>query len=202
MSPFKRHTRMPKRKSTPLVRCQYFRWRLRQRAGVYYADGRGNQPNLEKHSLGTRQREEAEVRLHELDLKMAVEHGLAPASSLRMQSGNSLPLEQGRQLYADHLARPAVAGGVQESTKQRYRAPLKKFLAFCEERAIRSWDAVNRGILERYATRLQDQNFSPKTIYNELTLIKQVVKWLSAEGHLVEREPIKMKMVRPHSQPA
>ena len=48
-----------------------------QRDGVYYADGRSGKHKLGKHSLGTRDREEAIERLKVIDRKKAVELGLA-----------------------------------------------------------------------------------------------------------------------------
>ena len=67
---------MPRQpKERPIV-CDFFIWRLWRRNGVYYADGRGRSHDLGKHSLGTRDRTEAMVRLRQLDLQMAADQGL------------------------------------------------------------------------------------------------------------------------------
>lgn len=72
---------MPRKpENSPLV-CEHFTWRLMVRSGVYYADGRGGKNDLGKHSLGTRDREEALDRLRQLDRQKAVELGLADAKS-------------------------------------------------------------------------------------------------------------------------
>lgn len=38
---------MPKKPSNQVV-CEFFKWNLFRRGGVFYADGRMNQPNLGK----------------------------------------------------------------------------------------------------------------------------------------------------------
>jgi len=68
---------MPRKPQQPPIVCQYFTWRFFVREGVFYADGRGGRFALGKHSLGTRDREEALARLRELDLQKAVDGGLA-----------------------------------------------------------------------------------------------------------------------------
>lgn len=54
-------------KSNPLiVKCAFFSWKLFQRSGVFYADGRGGEHDLGKHSLGTRDRADALANLRRL----------------------------------------------------------------------------------------------------------------------------------------
>jgi hypothetical protein len=53
--------------------CAHFTWNFFRRDGVWYADGRHNQPNLGKNSLGTRDRDEALSILRKLDQQKAVE---------------------------------------------------------------------------------------------------------------------------------
>jgi len=68
---------MPRRASTPPVMCDHFMWRVFARAGVFYADGRTGKFKLGKHSLGTRDRDEALSKLRVLDRRKAIELGLA-----------------------------------------------------------------------------------------------------------------------------
>jgi integrase len=202
MSPLHRFKSMPKPKPTPLIRCEFFRWRLRDRAGVFYADGRGNHPPLGKHSLGTRDRNEAQRLLPVLDQRMAVKLGLVPQSILARSSSASLPLADGRQMFEKYSARPTVAGGVQASSQRRYRASLDNFIAFCDSSRVTTWNAVDHRVLQAYAAHVEQEGRAQMTLYNEVTLVKQVVKWLIGEGMLGEREPIRMKLAKPVSQPA
>lgn len=58
---------MPRPSQCVRIQCEFFRWKLFQRDGVWYADGRGNRPSLGKPSLNTRDKQEAERRLGLLD---------------------------------------------------------------------------------------------------------------------------------------
>src|SRR4051812_24621595 len=70
---------MPRTASRPPVVCAFFSWQLFRRDGVYYADGRGGAHQLGKHSLGTRDHDQALANLRQLDRHMAARRGLAPA---------------------------------------------------------------------------------------------------------------------------
>jgi len=73
---------MPRKPNETPIACQFFTWRLLRRNGVFYADGRGGKFHLGKHSLSTRDREEAIVRLRQLDHHKAVELGLTAANTV------------------------------------------------------------------------------------------------------------------------
>ena len=57
--------------------CKYFSWTLQTRNGIYWADGRSNLRNAGRHSLGTKNRDEAMEMLQRLDLTIAIENGMA-----------------------------------------------------------------------------------------------------------------------------
>lgn len=175
---------MPKKRTNELIQSTYFRWILRERAGVYFADGRANQTRVGRHSLGTRDRSEALELLRELDLTKAVEHGLADASLLKTSESSLLGLDRGRQLYEDHVRRPHVTGGARPKTSQRYKAVFDKFLPFARGRGITGWNQVTRLLLENYAAHLDDEGYAPRTEYLELTTIKQTMKWLADDKHI------------------
>ena len=63
---------MPRKPHQQPVVCEFFTWRLFQRDGVFYADGRTERANLGKHSLGTRDPKEALDNLRRLDRQLAV----------------------------------------------------------------------------------------------------------------------------------
>src|SRR5688572_23715397 len=98
----------PKRQAASIF-AKYFSWRLFRRDGVYYADGRTNKHQLGKHSLGTRNREEALMRLKLLDQQKAAEHGLISAAALEMCSAPSIA--DGWRQYLDDIDSNHVMGG-------------------------------------------------------------------------------------------
>ena len=68
---------MPKRTKYEHVTGRYFNWRLYQRpSGVWYGDGRGNDPDPGRHSLGTKEHAEALDAIRQLDLVRAVDLGI------------------------------------------------------------------------------------------------------------------------------
>src|SRR5947209_12523341 len=99
---------MSRKPSRPPVVCEFFTWRLFQRDGVYYADGRTGKYNLGKHSLGTRDPGEALTNLRALDCQKAAELGLArPAAAI---PAAELPLPDGWELYLAYCQRGPVLG--------------------------------------------------------------------------------------------
>src|SRR5688572_15288436 len=89
---------MPRKPKHSPITCKYFAWKLFDRDGVFYADGRGGKYDLGKHSLGTRNKEEALTNLWLLDQKMAIEMGIAEAER---SSGNGIPIAEGWRLYTE-----------------------------------------------------------------------------------------------------
>jgi len=177
------------------VTSRYFTWVVGVRRGTYYADGRGNAPKLGRFSLGATNQTEALKNLEELDRVKAVEVGLADRTVLQ-HSALLLTLADGRKLYEAHIGRPAVTGGTRPGTKKRYRAVLDNFLAFAATNRINSWSQVNKQVLQRYASHLEDLGKSYNTQYLELTTLKQINKWLIAEGHLPDSCRIALKLPR------
>ena len=172
---------MPRKRKKDQVAGRYFAWLLGTRNGVYYADGRSNTQDVGRHSLGTRDREEALTMLRRLDLVKAVEFGLADASLLGQDQDALLKLEDGRRKYMDYVSRPAVQGGGTAGTVKRYRTVLDKFLAFALRKRVHHWQQVDKAVLMQYGKWLEDQDYHDKTQYIELTVLKQVVKWMVNE---------------------
>ncbi len=108
---------MPKQRKNDLINCVHFKWRVGRRNGVWFADGRSKIPDAGRHSLGTRDREEALRLLPELDRQRAEDLGLVARSDNGHQKITYLPLEDGRRLYEAHIARPEVAGGLASRPK-------------------------------------------------------------------------------------
>lgn len=177
------------------IQCRYFTWVVGNRGGTYYADGRGNIPTLGRFSLGASTLAESMANLEQLDRVKAVEAGKAQRSILE-PAAQDLSLADGRTLYEAHVGRPPVAGGVRPATQKRYRAVLDKFIAFAQAIGITTWSQVNRKVLERYASHLDELKKSYNTQYLELTTLKQINKWMIGEGHLADTCRIVMKLPR------
>lgn len=184
---------MPKKTKYRMIRCQFFEWRLIQRKenGVWYADARTTSDNRGRHSLGTRDKEEALSQLAQLDRVFAEERGLVAASEL--PDRKPLTIAEGRTLFDDHNARPIGLGGTKKSTQKRYRAIFDKFVIFAAAKRVQDWRMVSKAVLTAYATHLTDKGYARKTILGEITLLKTAVKWLIAEGH-IQAEPIRLPL--------
>lgn len=175
---------MPKPRIKLEVSGQYFRWLVGRRNGVYFADGRANQPPLGRHSLGTRDESEALEELKQLDLSMAVRQGLADASLLKTEAQQILSWIDGRKIYESHIKRPLISGGPRPATAKRYRPVLDKFIRFAEEQGRRTWNEVNRLMLDEYAGWLDAESYEYATQYLELTTLKQILKYFVENQYL------------------
>lgn len=193
---------MPKKRKYELIKCVHFQWRLTPRDGVWYADGRSNVPNAGRHSLGTQDHAEARTLLPELDQQRAEDLGLIPRSDNPRRKVKPLSLEEGRQLYEDHIARPQVTGGTRKSTQKRYRAVFDKFVPFAKDEGVTVWNGVTVDLLTAYAAHLDELGYAHKTLHNELTTLKQAVKWLIAGGHLQGMKPLDLALRKAESQSA
>ena len=192
---------MPKKRKNEMIAGQYFTWKLWRRGGVYQADGRSNPANAGRHSLETKDRAEAVESLMRLDLAMAVEHGLADKKLLLEANEETLTLEKGRKSYMAKVAAPEVAGGASAATQKRYRAVFDKFIPFAESQGVATWGQVNRRLLTAYASYLKTLGRRERTLYLELTTIKQTVKYLVEEGYLSEACRITMSLSKPKDSP-
>ena len=133
---------MPNKRKNERVIGQFFKWLLYQREGVYQADGRSNKPSPGRHSLETKNHQEALDAVKLLDLVKAVELGLADRQILNQHEGELLPLEVGVQLYLAHVKRPRVTRGTRPATPKRYRAVFGKFLPHVQAEGFRYWNQI------------------------------------------------------------
>jgi integrase len=192
---------MPQKRKHDVVTAQFFTWKLWRRGGVYQADGRTNSVNAGRHSLDTRDRNEALASLRQLDLTMAVELGLADKKMLLEANTTMLDLEQGRSLYMGNISVPEVAGGASKAAQKRYRAVLDKFVPYAQGHGVAGWGQVTRRLLQEYSAWLEDDGYADRTIYLEITTLKQLVKFLVEEGHLPETCRIVLPMTKPNDSP-
>lgn len=188
---------MPRKPKKEQVSGQYFRWLVGTRNGVYYGDGRSNNPPLGRHSLATRDRAEALEHLRRLDLTKAIELGRADPALLQQDQESLLSLEEGQKRYLAFVSRPPVQGGGSPGTVKRYRTILAKFLGFAKEKGLLFWQQVNKDVLMRYGAWLEHEDYHDKTQYTELTVVKQVVKWMVGEKLLSATNLITLKLKKP-----
>jgi len=138
----------------------------------------------------------------ELDRVQAEKSGRIPRSITGQTNNTPLPVQRGRELYENHIGRPRVTGGVRPSTKKKYRAVFNKLLPFLADQGVTTWNAVTTEVVNRYAAYLEKEGFAAKSIRNELTTIKQTVRWLTEAEYLIGAPPIKVKLRQVESQPA
>ena len=162
-----------------------------RRNGVWYADGRSQAHKLGRHTLGTRAHDEARRALADLDRQKAEELGLIPRSKSTSKPDELLLLAEGRRLYELNINRPVVTGGLQNSTKKKYRSHLDKLIDFLTAKRVVAWNYLNAKLLNEYAAFLKQggpkdsrpESYSDKSVLNELTFAKQLIKCLIDEGH-------------------
>jgi integrase len=188
---------MPKKLSKQRIVGKYFIWLLGQRDGVYTADGRSNRIPAGRHSLGSKNYQEALDAIQQLDLVMAVKLGLADRSVLDEPESSLLGLEKGKDLYLAHVQRPRVAKGTKPGTPKRYRAVLQKFLDFAAKQGLTYWNQVNKQVLEQYAAWLDGEGYAYRTEFLELTTLKQAINWMIDADHLPASCRIKMPLNKP-----
>jgi integrase len=185
---------MPRSPKQPPIVCEHFTWKLFCRDGVFYADGRGTQRNLGKHSLATKDREEALKRLKALDRRMAVKLGMAQPEIAR--PSESVTIQQGWQAFIEFCGRSPVMGGVSPGTLKRYRAVRDKHAKFCARHGITDWSRFDKVMLERYGNWLT-KKYADRTVYLELTLLKSVNQWLIENGKLPAEAKITYSLSKP-----
>lgn len=188
---------MPRKSSNEIIQARHSRWRLSKRDGVWYADGRTKARNFGRHSLGTRDRNEAIQRVGELDHRMAIEHGLVSDDRGTQRGLSSIDLDSGVRMYLEHAARPEVLGGASAATQKRYRAVFDKLLTFARDLGVGNWCQITSGFLSRYLTQLKREQYADRTLYLEATTICQTIKWLAQAGYLPLTAPFALKLRRP-----
>ena len=172
---------MPRRRKQPQIACEHFKWRLRLRNGVLYADGRGGTNNLGRHSLNTKDPDEALARLRQLDRQKAIELGLAQTEISELSV--SLRITDGWQKYLEYCGRSQVLGGVAPTSLKRYQLIRDRHVSHCQDHGITTWNEFDRRAFEKYGDSLS-RSFAYRTCYVDLTQIKAAVKWLVREGLL------------------
>jgi len=172
---------------------RYFKWLVYKHAnGTYWADGRGNNAQLNgnglkalgRYSLGSRSLKDAMSQVHKLDTSQAVLRGLAPHTAMVGVGSPGLPIAVGYGHYLKYVGRPAVAGGADPTTVKRYGAIFSKLDAWCVSSGITFWNQFSDETLDSYLAWLDGEGYEYATEYMEGTTIKQCVSYLIKSGHL------------------
>ncbi|MFM8726492.1 MAG: tyrosine-type recombinase/integrase [Planctomycetaceae bacterium] len=189
---------MSSKNVSEIFHCEHFTWRLYRRDGVFYADGRGAAVSLRRKSLGTRNRETALRHLKELDKRKAMDLGMIPREGMATSgAGAVLSIEQGLAVYQGHLNRPEAAKGVRDSTRKRYRSVVRHFKEFCQAKGIGSWNGVDSRMLSEFGRKLEEEDYKPRSVYLEMTTIKQISKYLVENKHLPASCAFRYPMSKP-----
>jgi integrase len=95
-----------------------------------------------------------------------------------------------------------VTGGASESTQKRYRAVFDKFTKFATGQGLRYWQDVSRRTLEAYGCWLEEQEYSYRTQYLELTTLTQAINWMAdpQQKLLSESAAVRMRLAKPSDE--
>ncbi len=182
-----------------VIQCPNFTWKLFQRDGVYYADGRRHGHG--KSSLGTRSRPKAIKEIFELDqiVVNSEKHNeafIATSVPPEILQGKSLPIALGWERYVKHRDLPIHLGGLKPSSIRKYSGHKKRLKRYCQSVGRDDWTKVNKELLRSYAKSL-DGNLAPVTIHDDLTMEISVSSWLIKEGLIPPSCKIDWKLQNP-----
>jgi integrase len=85
---------------------------------------------------------------------------------------------------------------------------MDNLIPYLESQRVYTWNQVTSSVLRSYAaylkgggpTRANLKSYSDKSVVNELTFAKQVIKWLIEEGHLHGGQPVRLKVSKAESE--
>ena len=185
---------MPAKLKNLEIHCDYFRWKLFQRNGVYYADARSGNNTQRRHSLGTRNKAEALRLLKQLDIKAAFQHGLVSWEKVAEMLRNPLPISKGNDIYLGTRQLDQTIGQLSTKTMDRYKQVAAKWARYCDTHGIVYWNHVNQIALKKYHSWLQASGRKPRSCVFEINFICQVMKYLIEEKHLPAELKFRMKL--------
>jgi integrase len=188
---------MPKpRTISELIHCRYYTWRIFQDAdGTWQGDGRSN-PTRRRPTLGNGTREEAIAQLHLFDQLTAVENGFAPRAVLLDAQPSPLSIQEAFDRYLDDV-RSKAATGEAVGAHRRYGPIAAKFVRYCGQRHYQLMTAVTDRVVRDYLGWMDEQGYEHGTKYTELTVIKQMIKFVISEGLLPESARLRVTMPKP-----
>ena len=190
---------MPAKRTNPEVQCEFFKWILFKRKGVYFADGRSNRIKLGRYTLGNLDMEAARRALFHLDLKMAVSKGMADPDRLRRNPAEGLTLDSGFEIFMSFGKRPKALGGTTESTKSNQKSHWGFFKRYAQTTGIQFWHQVNKLNLANFATWRSTAEAGPLTVFFSVGLVKQVLDFLIREKKVPASCKFDLNLKKPKS---
>ena len=173
---------MAKNNKPITIECYHHKWRLRTRKnGIWQADARGNNKlKGRRHSLGTRDLEEAKRMVHLLDEQIAAEQGLISYQNLFNRSEFNLKIEAGLDAYQEHIERPRAAGGPKPDTRKRYERIMRAFRRFLDQERIQYCEQITKKVLNKYAAH-RSTSCKDSSIKLELLQVRTFLNFLREE---------------------
>ena len=164
---------MPTKKNSEFIQCRYFGWTMSRRENIWRADGRSNEINAGRHSLGTRDKAKARQVIYDLDEAMAMKLGLIERKAPTIKSG--LTIVNAISKFREHKGRPVSVKGVEPQTLERYNRILNKLESFAKKKHIRFVTEINQNVFDGYVSMLEEMNFARSTIVTEMVLLRSLV---------------------------
>ena len=168
---------MNKNSNSEVIRCPNEEWRLYQRKGVFYADGRKH--GCGKQSLGTRDRKKAIEQLFLLD-KAIEENALTALEThpgSKKQQPGPVPIRYGWEQYIEKKSGPIHLGGLKPSSIAKYKQHMNRFVSYSEKHGLKDWADVDEDYLKLYGKELS-KTLSPVTVFDDLVMEVSVSNWL------------------------
>jgi len=137
-------------------------------------------------------------RLYQLDMTLAVKHGLANRSELAALEQPLVPIEEGIDLYLKEVRRPEALGGLSPSSGDRYERALKRFCQFLGGTSISHWNQVDRDVIDAYLDWNVDEEFAPSTYRVDLGIPRQLINHLIEIRRLPESHRFKVSIEKIH----
>lgn len=185
---------MPAKRKNKLIQCRFYEWKIFERNGRFYADGRAGINPCNRHSLSANNLEDALRTLHQLDLVMAVKNGRVKYEEVADQLRKPLSIEEGISRYIKERERDLFHGQIRKKTLNRYRPILVKFAEYCLKSGAKNWIEVDTDLVKDYQTYLFNQGYMKPTVGMETTLIKQTVKYFVSKNLLPAHSKIDIKV--------
>jgi integrase len=179
------------------MQCINFRWKLYQRSGTWYADGR---PNRGRYSLATNDERDARQRVTELDRKIAQR---LQNKAEEEPAGKAKPtgIHEGWERYIEHGNRPTFLGGHSPATTKKYREMQRRSTEYFKSQDILWWFQLKPKHLTDFAKAFE-KKLSPRSIHHEITMHASVCNWLIREELLDQKFKLKTDLQKPEGSEA
>jgi integrase len=105
--------------------------------------------------------------------------------ALEEKSVTDLGIESQVKLFLDNKA-----AEIRASTLLRYRQQIQHVLDYCKRLRIRFFDQLNSTIMKQYKIARSEAGAAPKTVFEELALLRAIIKTLVQE-ETIDADPVR-----------